>query len=146
MAQWERETSVVPEPYEIAEGMKQWERELSSIKARHAKTVAAADADFLAKKEELDVSLEERRENQIATLNAEVHKYMTMVQAQMDAMLQELRSNHLVTLETEYSARKKELEKAYDRDRAAHWKRYKLIFDDVISKPVSEPCTVLDHG
>lgn len=145
MALWDRELSpgVVPEPFEISEGLKKWEKELSLISSRHDETVAAAEAAFATRREELNLSLEEKREKQIAALNADIHKYMTMVQAQMDSVLQELREKTLVILEAEHREQKKELEKAYNRDRAEHWKKYNLVFDAVVARPVSissNPC------
>lgn len=148
MAQSESDCHVVPKPSEVQEEAKRWERDLAGIHDRYDALKLSEEIAFRAEKEAIAESVREKRAEQIARLDAEIHQYMQMVQADMDALLEELQAEKLQRLTTAFEMKQKENDEDRDRDLLDHLKRYKSIVgaESNLARPVSAPLPFRGFG
>ncbi len=118
---------IVPEPFEIAKGVVEWEQEFARIRTHYDALKQADLAAFNAEKDAIVVSVKDKREEQIRKLNAEIHQYMISVQEDMDNLLAELQSEKLHRLDTEFKERQEEREKVENQHLLEHYRKFKTI-------------------
>jgi len=134
-------SSIVPKPSEVTDGMRRWQQELDSIHAYYDRCRDNDKTAFESERRAIEASVSEKRAEQMARLNAEIHQYMRLVQEGMDSLLDELKNEKLHNLELEYQDKQKKLGQARDERLLEHLKTYRsmLVSDGSSDSPVSPP-------
>ncbi len=115
---------ILPRPSEVAGGIRKWQQQLEAIHTHHDTVKQADHTAFEAEREAIVVSVKEKRVEQMARLNEEIHRYMQMVQADMDALLEEWQAEKLQRLEKEYTTQREKRDQARDQCLLDHLKIY----------------------
>lgn len=97
-----------------------WNAELDGIENYYHQLKTTEDEAYKSFVEQLELEIQQKREDQMATLNAEIHQYMHSVQVNIDQTLKELKELKLRQLKAEHAKKKLELDNAQKRARVNH--------------------------